>query len=127
MENAGCPRDGHIAQICRLTRAKYHWAIKQVKKDKDRIILDKTAQQLTNKSFTDFWNTIKKIKNSNRYTSNVVDGLCTDSEISNNFKDIYNNLYNSVPDEKFEHTIHKVNSLITMKCSKTYVHSLNVT
>ena len=48
----------------------------------------------------------------------MLDGLGTDNDISNKFKDIYKNLYNSVPDENFEYTINKVNSLITTKCSK---------
>ena len=117
-KSAGCPRNGQLAQIRRLTRAKYYWAIKKVKRDRDKIILNNTAQQLANKAFKDFWHTIKNIKNSNRYVSNVVDGLCTDNDISNNFKDIYKSLYNSVPDENFERTINKVNSLITSKCSQ---------
>ena len=43
----------------KFARYKYHWAIKQARKNKDNIILNKTAQQLTQKSFNEFYKTIK--------------------------------------------------------------------
>ena len=46
----GKPTSGILFDLRKFARSKYHWAIKQVKKNKDTIILNKTAQQLASKS-----------------------------------------------------------------------------
>ena len=58
--SAGKPTSGPLFNERKFARYKYHWAIKYVKKNKENIILNKTAEQLANKSFTDFWKLIKK-------------------------------------------------------------------
>ena len=128
--DSGSPKHGQIAENRRLTRAKYHWAIKQTKKEANNYILNKTADQLSNKSFNDFWKTIKKLKGNNKTIASVVDGLTTDAEISNRFRYLYKNLYNSINDEDLKHTIKNVNSLINDKCNKgscttTHCHEIS--
>ena len=34
----GLPRHGHVAQIRRATRTKYHYAVRKVKRDQERIV-----------------------------------------------------------------------------------------
>ena len=87
--DSGSPKHGQIAENRRLARAKYHWAIKQTKKEANNYILNKTADQLSNKSFNDFWKTIKKLKGNNKTIASVVDGKTTDDEISNRFRYLY--------------------------------------
>ena len=71
-QSGGKP-DNHLASVRRLTRAKYHWAIKQVKANTDNIIRAKTASLLQRKSFTQFWNVIKNINKSVKSCPAVVD------------------------------------------------------
>ena len=63
-KQAGKPVSGPLAELRRFTRTKYHWAIKQAKRQKDSIILNNTAKQLLNKSYKEFWSTIKKTSRS---------------------------------------------------------------
>ena len=82
--SAGKPTSGILFDLRRFARSKYHWAIKQVKKNKDTIVLNKTAQQLANKSYRDFWKTIKKLKGNERVTEKVIDDNDTDEILGNN-------------------------------------------
>ena len=115
-KSAGFPPNGPFADERRFARYKYHWAIKKVKKDKDKIIKQKTADQLARKSFNSFWSTIKQSNGTNKPKSKVIDGLHTDKEISSHFRSIYSNLYNSVPDDEFKSLKNCVNNLVSSKC-----------
>ena len=116
-KQAGKPVSGQLAEERRLARIRYHWAIKQVKRQKDNILLDKTAKQLLNKSYREFWSTIKRLQCYDKTKSNVVDDACTDSDIVGKFCDKYAELYNSVTDEHFNKTVTKVNNLVDTKCN----------
>ena len=116
-KSAGSPPTGALADLRKFTRSKYRWAVRKAKRDTDKLILNETAQQLANKSFREFWKTMKKLKGTHRISSNVVDGICNDQDISKNFKDIYNDLLNSVEDHNFNQVIDEVNELVTNKCN----------
>ena len=115
--NAGKPSSGQLFNDRKFARYKYHWAIKQVKKNKDSIIRKRTAQQLTKKSFNDFYKTVKKLKGNNKMLATVIDGKCTEDDIADNFRTIYNSLYNSIQDDSLNATKHRINGLINTKCS----------
>ena len=114
--SAGKPPSGQLFNDRKFARYKYHWAIKQARKNKDNIILNKTAQQLTNKSFNEFYKTIKRLKGNNNIIATVIDNKCTEEEIADNFRSIYNNLYNSIQDDGLDSTKQKVNDLINTRC-----------
>ena len=119
----GKPTSGLLFDLRRFARSKYHWAIKQVKKNEDNIILNKTAQQLATKSYNDFWKTIKNLRGNENVTAKVIDGNCTDETIAKHFCSIYCTLYNSVEDTNLNATSLKVNELVTSKCSKNLCDS----
>ena len=100
-KQAGKPANGPLAEKRRCARTKYHWAIKQVKRQKDSILLNNTANQLLNKSYREFWTTIKKLQGYDKALANVVDDACTDSDIVGIFSNKYSDLYNSVMDDNF--------------------------
>ena len=122
-KQAGKPPSGPLADQRRAARAKYHWAIKQVKRDKDKIILDNTAKQLANKSYREFWTTIKKLQGNNKTVVNIVDNEFTNDGILAIFHNKYANLYNSVTDNNFEDTLVNIRSLVKSKCNS---HQCNV-
>ena len=99
-----------------ILRAKYHWAIKQVKKEKDNIILNNTAQQLASKSFREFWTTMKKLNGNKNVIAKIVDDKNNDNEITGIFCSKYKELYNSVLDENIEQTVNDVELLVKSKC-----------
>ena len=122
-KNAGSPLGGQLEEIRKFARYKYHWAIKQVQKEENNIILNKTAQQLSLRSFSDFWKTIKSLRGNDNITSNVVDGEYTDQAIANKFRSIYDQLYNSVPDENFKEVVNKINNLVATSCNNNCCES----
>ena len=92
----GCPREGHVANIRRSTRAKYHYAVKFVKQNEQLLRNNKLAKSLTDNNSGQFWSVVRNINNMKRQLPNVVDSKCTESDISNIFADKYKTLYNSV-------------------------------
>jgi len=81
----------------RRTRATYHYAIRQVRKDKTHIIRERIACVLINDPSSDFWNEIKKIRNNKASNSRIVDGCTAEMSISQLFAQKYCKLFNSVP------------------------------
>ena len=108
----------------RFTRYKYHWAIKIAKRDRDKAILNSTALQLENKSFKEFWKTIRKLRGNNKISSNIVDDIGNDQGIADNFKHIYNDLFNSVTDNDFNNVVKQVDNLVSTKCNSNACTSL---
>ena len=98
-KQAGKPVSGHIAEERKFARPRYHWSIKQVKKNKDSIILNKTTKQLESKSYTLFWSTIKKMNGNDKTVVNVMDDVCSDKEIVDIFHDTYSKFHSSVYDK----------------------------
>ena len=115
--SAGKPTSGQLFNDRKNARYKYHWAIKQVKKNKESIILNKTAHQLTHKSFNEFYKTIKKLKGNTKVSATVIDNKCTEEDIADNFRSIYSSLYNSIQDKNLKSTKNKINNLIKTKCN----------
>ena len=54
------------------------------------------AENLLQGNQRDYWAEIKKIKSSNKVTSNNIDGITNDKNISDLFASKYSDLYNSV-------------------------------
>ena len=124
-KNAGSPRIGPLADARRAARTKYHWAIKQTKKQKDKIILEKTANNLATKSFGQFWQTVKYINGKDNRIASVIDGKNSDSEIVKHFYDIYSSLYSSVKDDDFNILTRTVHNLVNDKCNSNNCKSRN--
>ena len=124
-KTSGKPQTGQLAELRKFSKSRYRWAQRKAHKETKRVIINETAQQLANKSFREFWGTMKKLKGTNRTSSNVIDGICNDQEIANNFKDIYEDLFNSVEDRNFNKIINEVNEKVTQKCNTNTCGSLN--
>ena len=123
--SSGRPQNGQLANLRRFSKARYRWAQRKAHNDTNKLILNETAQQLINKSFREFWGTMKKLKGTNRVSSNVIDGVCNDQDIANNFKNIYNDLFNSVEDRDFDKVVNEVDELVTNTCNSGSCESLH--
>ena len=72
---------------------------------------------------------MKRLKGTNKVTSNVIAGICNDQDVANNFQDIYKDLYNSVDDKDLNIVVNKVNKLVinqcnSDKCSSSHCHKI---
>ena len=90
----GCPRDGYFAEQRRITRARYHRAIRHIERNANKIRMEKMADAVLSNSSTDIWREVEKMKPK---ISSTVDGNDDFESIANMFSDKYSMLYNSVP------------------------------
>ena len=87
---------GIVADIMRRTRANYHYAIRQLKKQSDQLSKNAMAQSIANNNYRDLWKETSKIGNTESTTSTCIDNKINDDNITKVFFDKYNILYNSV-------------------------------
>ena len=57
-KDSGCPATGWLAEIRKKTRAKYHYTLRQICKEKDTILTNKLADSVINNKTNDFWSSV---------------------------------------------------------------------
>jgi len=117
-QSCGSPRYGVVAGIRKRTRAIYHKAIKQCKKDKDLHTSNSIASAFCDKNYKSFWESVKKLSKYKTNTPSSIDNANGSDEISQLFACKYDDLYNYVPycDRKMELINNELNSLVETKC-----------
>ena len=84
------PRSGIVADIMRRTRAKYHYAIRRLKKQSDQLSKNAMAQSIANNNYRDLWKETSKIRNSKSTTSTCIENKINDDDITKVFFDKHN-------------------------------------
>ena len=80
----------------RITRARYHRAVRHIMREDDRIRTTKMAEAISENRNRDLWSEVRRIKSRNKFLPSSIDGVVGDKEIAQPFSDKYNHLYNSV-------------------------------
>ena len=113
--NAGKPKNGHLADIMRQTRARYHYAVRRTKRHATDLKNEKLAESLCSNKINDYWTEIKRIKGRPKTCSASIDSCTDDAKIAETFANKYSKLYNSVCyDDTSKITIlNEINSKIT--------------
>ena len=93
---SGRPRNGTVADVMRRTRASYHYAIRQARRNENEITRERFAQSLLRGRTRDFWNEVKRIKASKVSCNYAIDGYSNAADIARVFGDKYRELYSSV-------------------------------
>jgi Reverse transcriptase (RNA-dependent DNA polymerase)/Endonuclease/Exonuclease/phosphatase family len=93
----GRPKTGVTADIMRRTRASYHYAIRCVKKNEQKIVRQRFAEAVLNNRDRDLWSEVKRINGNRAAPASTIDGHSSPDCISRIFADKYQQLYNSVP------------------------------
>ena len=114
----GRPRFGDIAEMHRVSRYKYHQAVRFVKRNADKIRMEKMAEAISRNSSRDLWKEVKSMKGANSCVASSIDGLSCSKEIADMFLNKYNDLYNSVSYDSDEMCLlkQKVDNLVTDNC-----------
>ena len=94
--DSGRPPQGQIALMRRTTRAKYHYAIRYVNKEKNRIRSNRMAEAMVNNQSRVLWKEVKKMNQSNKSVPNIIDSKTGSTNINRLFKDKFKDIYNSV-------------------------------
>ena len=96
----GKPLQGEIAINRRRTRAQYHYAIRFVNKEKNRIRSNRMAEAIANNHHRNLWKEAKKIKQTNNSVPNIMDNVSGSDNINSLFEEKFKDLYNSVGFDK---------------------------
>ena len=86
-----------LATVMRHSRAKYHRAVKLLKREGERLRRIKLAESLSQSPSRDFWTELRKINKSNRQTVSQLDGFTSDEIIAENLSNKYRKLFSSAP------------------------------
>ena len=121
---AGKPRHGWVANIMRSTRVKYHRAIKLVKKQEEDLRKQRMAQYISENNSRDLWGELKRLRVSNKVSSNVIDGYSNEHDICEVFKKKYETLLSDVPSTQEE--LSQIQSDITSRVYQNPICSFNV-
>lgn len=106
--DCGRPRNGVVSDCMRRSRASYHYAVRQVRRDEDSIIRERIANALIDDPSRNFWAEVKKLRIGKASTSLIVDGLADETSIAQLFASKYRSLYSSVPFD-----VNEMQSLLT--------------
>jgi hypothetical protein len=106
--DCGRPRCGTVADCMRRTRAAYHYAIRQLRRDENAIIRERMAEAMIKDPGRNFWAEVKKIRNCKQGNSRIVDNCMDENSIASLFASNYRSLYTSVPsDVNVMHSIYE--------------------
>ena len=96
----GRPTDGELAAVMRYTRHKYHYAVRECKKNSDSIKATRMAEAMINNHTRDFWSEIRKLSRSKKSVPVTVDEVSEPCDIADLFYNKFKQLYCSIPYDK---------------------------
>lgn len=93
-DQLGKPGVGWVAQIMRRTRAKYHYALRHVRSEKEKLKRLKLLSSMFS-SDRNFFKEVKRLRGHDRNNCQIIDGLSDNSQIAEKFAQKYKELYSS--------------------------------
>jgi hypothetical protein len=90
----GRPRQGHLAEMRKLSRSRYHYRVKAVKQQQSAIRSERMAQALQNGDHKSLWKCIRSQRS--KCVPSMTDGCSNPVDISQLFAKKYEALYNCV-------------------------------
>ena len=95
----GKPRQGASFIYMKKTRASFKLALRYCRQHEEYLRADACAQDLCDKDYRQFWNSVSKMSN-NKATKHAISvgGASGQSEVANMWRTHFDNLYNSVAD-----------------------------
>ena len=86
------PKTGAVADCKRRTRAAYHYAIRQLKRDENSVVRERVAEAIESDGGRNFWSEIKRIRSRKSSDSKIVNGQTDAEAIAKLFADKYREL-----------------------------------
>ena len=97
---AGRPSSGYLFENRKAARSDYHYAVKKVMKNEDRLRSEMMVNALKLNQQKNLWKEVNKLKGRKKTLPVVVDGVKGDTGIAEIFRKKYTHLYTSVPCDK---------------------------
>ena len=95
-KESGRPHSGDLAEIHRMSRARYHRVVRQLKKNANSVRMQKMVQAISNNDSRKLWSEVRKFKGKCNIVTSSIDNVSDKKSIANLFGKKYNDLYNSV-------------------------------
>ena len=94
-KDANKPRHGVLADIMCSTRSKYHYKIRELRKNEDHIRKLAFAKNILENKHRDFWKEVNKMRHRHNKFPSTVDSYSNSIDILQKFASNYTDLYNS--------------------------------
>ena len=117
-------RQGDITEMRRITRARYHKAVRHIMREDDIIRTTKMAEAISENRNRDLWSEVRRIKGRNQFLPSSIDGVLGDEEIAQLFSDKYNHLYKSVSYDVDE--MNSINTEINKQIKENVAYDISV-
>ena len=114
----GCEKSGIVYDIMKMCRSKYHYKLRALRKKKHVKTKLSVSKSILRNHKTTYWKSTSAIRKNKYNTTQMVDGVCGDSNIANLFRRKYQSLYNSVKslDEEMIELSESIKSAIAKEC-----------
>ena len=114
-----------MAEIHRISRARYHRVVRQLKKSADAVRMKKMVKAVSNNDSRKLWSEVRKFKGKCNIVASSIDNVSDRGEIANIFSRKYKDLYNSV---SFNSSVlSDIESKIATLCDEcTYTYDIQV-
>ena len=131
-KSSGRPREGTIAAIRRMTRAKYRYAVRFIKKNEDACRARSMADALLQNRSRDLWNEVRRVSSKKMSSASRIDGVTGDAAIAEVFAGKAEELFNSVSysQASMDALLRGLNDDIELKCTQSgrcyHPHTISV-
>ena len=100
--SAGKPQDTNLHMLMKRTRNKYHYAIRNVRKQESIIRKNKFHADILEGKVQNIFDKIKVARNSHVSVAKTVDGVSGQDNIADLFHNLYSGVYNKHKDDNIE-------------------------
>ena len=97
-KDAGCPRNGMLYDVMKMTKKQYVYANRRNKRKQEIVRKEKMAKAIANDKIRDFFSEVKKLEPKVAVTV-PIDGIVEGRAIAQHFANKYENLFNCVPSD----------------------------
>jgi len=108
----------------RRTRAAYHYALRQARRDEENIVRERIAEAFLTDPTRNLWEEIKRIRIKKTTYSKTVDGCTDENGIAQVFASKYKSLYTSVSYDAEELNISLLRYMLACCITHACLHSL---
>jgi len=98
-KESGSPKVGWLFEVMKSAKRKYHYAIRNNKKNDDFLRKQRMVECMKKNKNRDFWKEIKHIKGNSRIIPKSIDGITKNQDIATVFAVKYKTLFNSAPSD----------------------------
>ena len=93
---AGKPRQGYVFDLMTRSRARFKYALRNIKRRESQLRSDKLAELFAEKSPDKFWKEIRKINCAKSSLLSSINGISGNDDIVNMWKQHYDDLFNCI-------------------------------